>query len=317
MNYTRPFTAKSNKCQIFRVWIIFITIFCVILPFNLKGQRNKPRDLKENLRLIETLGDSNNLVYQTIFTSKGQLFSVKKNRVSNRWSYRIGQESKDFLPCPDSSYKIGSLSLNDKFLAISCEDFTVEVWNLEEVKRLSRFLINRPKDADYLWSYISNDGKRLLTTSLFRSDYAQLWDVENARMLANLTSKATDCDCNRTIFNIGFSPNDKTVAASFGGMIFLWDAKNGKLLNRLIDEKAKFYGYAVLSHKGAVSKFIFTKDGKTIISGAWDGTTKSWDVATGNLLQTFKKHNYEVESLALSPDEKILATGSAWDDFQL
>jgi hypothetical protein len=46
----------------------------------------------------------------------------------------------------------------------------------------------------------------------------------------------------------------------------------------------------------------FSPDGKQVVSGAWDGTVRLWDAATGVALQTLEGHLDMVESVAFSPD---------------
>ena len=45
-------------------------------------------------------------------------------------------------------------------------------------------------------------------------------------------------------------------------------------------------------------------------SGSSDDTVLLWQVSDGSLLQNLEGHNYWVQSVAFSPDGKILASGS-------
>jgi WD40 repeat protein len=51
-------------------------------------------------------------------------------------------------------------------------------------------------------------------------------------------------------------------------------------------------------------------DGRRIVTGSQDQTTKVWDAATGDELLTFKDHKEWVISVAFSPDGERIATGS-------
>jgi len=48
----------------------------------------------------------------------------------------------------------------------------------------------------------------------------------------------------------------------------------------------------------------FAPDGKTILSGSWDGTLTLWDIATGQLLRTFSDDTNTVLGVAFAPDGK-------------
>ncbi len=157
---------------------------------------------------------------------------------------------------------------------------------------------------------MNNDGTRILLKFTGLGEFAELWDAVNEKKIATLTSEATKCSCNRTVYYAnGFSPDGRTAVVSFGGMTFLWDAETGKLLNRLVDEEDSFYGYKIMTHGYGVEKLLFNHNGKTIITASADGVT-SWNAGTGELIQRFKQDPpRSTYSLALSPDENILATG--------
>lgn len=47
-----------------------------------------------------------------------------------------------------------------------------------------------------------------------------------------------------------------------------------------------------------------------IITGSWDKTLKSWDLATSGVLKTFDGHSARVLSVALSADGQYAVSGS-------
>ena len=63
-------------------------------------------------------------------------------------------------------------------------------------------------------------------------------------------------------------------------------------------------------HLDSVWSVILSPDGKTLISGSADKTIKSWNVETGNILNTLSGHTDVIRSLALTPDGKTLISGS-------
>src|SRR5262249_13964846 len=63
-------------------------------------------------------------------------------------------------------------------------------------------------------------------------------------------------------------------------------------------------------HPGGVSCAALTPDGKTMVSGSWDGTIKLWDVEKGKERRTLPVLVPNVTALAISPDGSTFATAA-------
>jgi WD40 repeat protein/uncharacterized caspase-like protein len=63
-------------------------------------------------------------------------------------------------------------------------------------------------------------------------------------------------------------------------------------------------------HSRAVQVTVFNPKGQWLASGSKDNTIKIWDLNTGNVLRTLYGHTSDINSLAVSPDGTILASGS-------
>ncbi len=79
---------------------------------------------------------------------------------------------------------------------------------------------------------------------------------------------------------------------------------NNKIIGQLI--------HTLNDHSKSVTSVTFSPDGQILASGSWDNSVKIWDVAKGNLLDTFKqkRHPESVNSVAFSLDGKTLAIGT-------
>ncbi|OWK36054.1 sigma-70 family RNA polymerase sigma factor [Fimbriiglobus ruber] len=55
---------------------------------------------------------------------------------------------------------------------------------------------------------------------------------------------------------------------------------------------------------------LFTTDGKALITGHKDGSVQFWNAETGKETRRFRAHNQSIQTIALSPDGRTLATTS-------
>jgi WD40 repeat protein len=68
-----------------------------------------------------------------------------------------------------------------------------------------------------------------------------------------------------------------------------------------------------LSHEAGVVAIAFSPDGKTVVSGSFDGTLRRWDAQTGIAKgKPLTGHSEAVTFFAFSPDGKTIVSGS-WD----
>lgn len=272
------------------------------------------------MKLIQTIDFTKDEFYQVSFTEMSDLFIVTKNRTSNEWKYYIKEKIFSFLPCNGQEYNFGALDKNGEQMAIRCRNFSAEIWDLKMAKRLVHIQLTIPIEKSQESSLIdlSPNAKRLIYKPSILSEEARLRDATNGAEIATLTSDSVDCEtCNRTVYRTEFSPDSKFVAVSFGGIILVWNTQNGDFQSVLKDEKVHLRSSESLSHNGAVSQILFSKDSRTVITGSYDGVVKSWEVETGKLLQTFKGHKDRITSLGVSPEGKTLATGSRDKRFKL
>jgi WD40 repeat protein len=122
------------------------------------------------------------------------------------------------------------------------------------------------------------------------------------------TVKTWNCDaaemaqppraCANTIMSIAFSPSGETLAAShFDGDIDIWDGRTSD--------------HRVLRGHGLhVESIAFLNDGRTLVSAGGDRTLKFWDLPTGRERFTVEGGVKIFTSLAISPDETVIAAGT-------
>jgi WD40 repeat protein len=173
----------------------------------------------------------------------------------------------------------------------------------------------------------SPDGKFLCAAG----DSIRLWDVTTGKLLHNMRAQA---DC------LIFSPDSKVVASGGAGIVKLWDVATGKEMAGPKATPTHDIQCLALSPDGkvlavggqsglrlwdrtagkefrhlpdrTVYELAFAPDGK-VLAASGGSNIDLWDLATGKQLLHRPGHNDEVESMAVSPDGKLLVSTSYSD----
>ena len=82
----------------------------------------------------------------------------------------------------------------------------------------------------------------------------------------------------------------------------IYELQSGKLMKTLVSDDHTKESYVLWIQ--------FSPDGHLVAAANWDGTTKLWDVATGELMRTISGHNAGVHTAVFAPDGSTMATGS-------
>ena len=105
--------------------------------------------------------------------------------------------------------------------------------------------------------------------------------------------------------SLAFSPDGQTLAVGAVGMVELWDVSRPGLMTQRVVNIHEDY---------SVTSVAFTGDGR-IIATVCGGHLELWDVASGQQSAELSNPETEsVESMAISPDGKILAAGLELDN---
>jgi hypothetical protein len=95
--------------------------------------------------------------------------------------------------------------------------------------------------------------------------------------------------------NVMFSPDGhRVVAVAADGKTQIWDTTTGQVIRPL-----KLNGFEAM----------LTADGKFLVSGAADGSLQLWAADSGEMIRAFDRQERGIGSVAVSPDNRIFATG--------
>jgi sugar lactone lactonase YvrE len=85
-------------------------------------------------------------------------------------------------------------------------------------------------------------------------------------------------------------------------------SKNQPLKPRPLAPRVTKYRAILEEGTGPVPTLAWMRDGKTVITGDWDGTVKLWDVGEREVRQALSGHKRPVRGVALAPDGSWLAS---------
>jgi hypothetical protein len=154
---------------------------------------------------------------------------------------------------------------------------------------------------------------RWLATGGGTDNTAQLWDISSLSS-ADAGKSRTDSVSLPHVESVGavaFSPDGLWLATgSFDDQIRLW----------AVDPATTEPVQTLTGHEASVDALAFSTDGRWLASGSDDGTVRLWDVsaalesgfgAAGIGVTVLRGHGVFVSTVAFSPDNRWLASGSA------
>ncbi len=198
-------------------------------------------------------------------------------------------EDEDDEDNPDVIEQL-KLSPDGRFLASKSRFTSVRLWDLQTGKEVGTF----PSDIYGIIDF-SPCGRYLACLG----EYIQLWNIASGEMFKTSIKQDLVAD------EFAFSPCGRYLAAGMDE-IFLWDIVRSELHMQLPLPQG--------CHK--MFPLIFSTCGNYFAAGAWwqPGVEKVpiclWEVVSGKHLATFWGHPTDVQALAFSPDNKLLASAS-------
>ncbi|MGL5096648.1 MAG: WD40 repeat domain-containing protein, partial [Planctomycetia bacterium] len=149
--------------------------------------------------------------------------------------------------------------------------------------------------ADWILAVaFSPDGKRLFTAS--RDKSAKIWDQTTKEPVLTFPQHTDG------VYGIGVAADGKTAAsAGADNQLRLWQTDG--------DGKQTA---AVAAAGNSVYALVFAKSGKILFTAGGDNLLKAWNPANAQALRNYPGHTDWVYSIALSADEKTVASG-AWN----
>lgn len=184
-----------------------------------------------------------------------------------------------------------AFSPNGERVATGSRDRKVKVWDADTGQE--SFTLSGHAGAIYGLQF-SPDGTRLASGSF--DGTVRVWAVTPGSEWISLATP-------EGAGQIAFSPDGRRLAAATGeqGAGTVWDFSTGRPLLNLPEG----------SHAGALLGLDYSPNGLQFATAGADGTAKTWDAATGELLLTLSGHDNWINDVAFSPDGTRLVTVSS------
>ena len=154
------------------------------------------------------------------------------------------------------------------------------------------------------------------------------YNVPNEECSRNLIKRALDVFRGRFGEKVGYGVYNLIDAvkmvrldmanSDFSNLDFTYISLNKVILGHKETGGSIFEGAKILmenllnqGHRNGISCIAYLPDGKSFLSGSFDGTIKEWIIATGLCVRTYEGHNRSVKSISINPkDNSTFITGS-------
>jgi len=158
----------------------------------------------------------------------------------------------------------------------------------------------------------SSDGLNLFSSSWDKQ--IKMWDVSSSSEIHSFINHT------EVVTSFGLSPDEtKLISGSFDGSIKLWDLDSKTLLEtyETVDMEVLSVIFAGSNDliAAAIGDISFYPSPTTFwldFGDMKDSAIHLWNIQTGELVETLDEHDHIIESISVSPEGSVLASGS-WD----
>jgi WD40 repeat protein len=232
-------------------------------------------------------------VWSVAISSDGfTLASASIDKTVRLWNIRT-QELQKTLQHPEE-VSVVAFSPKRGELASGGEDKVVRLWDVESGQQ--RVALEGHTGSVSALAY-SPDGTLLASSSL-QDQTVRLWDVKTGKTTQKL-------DAGRR--GLAFSPDGVILAVSLSNKVILWNLVNGK--KRVL---------TVESDWSTINAIAFSPNGRTLaVACGANRPITLWDVASGEQTTVLPGYDMWLDTVAFSPDGKLMASAGNWDMVRL
>lgn len=250
---------------------------------------------KEARQRIPAIDD---VLFVLAFSPDGQTLAAagKSNSI---WLYDVtsGEPVGELSGFPDWVFDM-TFNPDGSQLLVASRDGAVMVWDVAKQQVQQSFY----GEDGFPLSVVFADAKTAVAS--YNTGNIRVWDLVDGRIQQQVA-------VSEFMPSFAQSKDGRFGAAGLNNAIQLIDLPSNATIRTLVLEP----GEETIGESGDVTALAFDPMGKQLLSGSADGRLFLWDVASGEIIQTFAGHSAFIHQLAFSPDGKSFLSAS--DDKQV
>ncbi|MGK7920496.1 MAG: S-layer homology domain-containing protein [Trichodesmium sp.] len=239
-------------------------------------------------RLVRSLSNQQpDTSFPVVISFDGEILASSRGKDILIWNLQTG-ELLNTLSEHTANVRSVAISPDGKTLASGSGDGKVKLWDIPTGEMLTSFIHSGVVTA----VGFTADGRAVVGCSADRN--IKLWDIYTGQLLHTMNGTQP----------IAFGADGLRMVTSGGPRyIRLWNVDRGQLLTNLPIPN--------INNNPGIQAIALSQDGQTI-AHAMRGENQIlvWDVETWKVRYTLDKHSQAIKAIAISPDNKIIASSS-------
>jgi WD40 repeat protein len=202
------------------------------------------------------------------------------------WDMEHGKNIREDWQEEGAAINTIALSPDGKTTVSGSNDGAVRLSDIGTAKVIAKWTGHTASVTSLCWS---RDGRRVVSGAHDRT--VRVWDAETGETILGPLKFGN-------VSTVVYSPDETMIAlVNAIGFITIFDANTGKLVKNL-------------ESTGEANCLAWPGDGKTLISGSWDGEIGIWNTTTWQQVAVLTEHTSIVYDITVSPNGRILASAS-------